>query len=159
MYKRQGRGPRPPGGSGFLVPRPEGRLLTACSWASNKWRHLDRGDQVVVRLSAGRMGDDRAAALDDDELVARLGAELGQVLGQDVAPTDVHVARWPRGFPQYRPGHLARMDEVRAGLPAGLALAGAALGGVGLPACIGSGRAAAASVVAGAPARPRGSTL
>ena len=154
-----GHGPRIPDGSGFLVPRPEGRLMTACSWASNKWRHLDRAGQVVVRLSAGRMGDDRAAAIDDAELVDRLRIELGTVLGGSVAPDEVHVARWPRGFPQYRPGHLTRMAGAVAGFPAGLALAGAALGGVGVPACIGSGEAAAASVLAELAGRPRRSTL
>ena len=30
----------PLGGSGFLVPRTEGRLITACTWASAKWPQL-----------------------------------------------------------------------------------------------------------------------
>ena len=153
-----GHGPRPMEGSGFLVPRREGRLLTACSWMSNKWRHL-ADSQVVVRLSAGRTGDRRAVTMDDEELVGRLLTELGEAVVVGAAPTAVRVARWPRGFPQYRPGHLARMAAVMADLPAGLALAGAALGGVGLPACIGSGRAAAASILAEVPEGRRRSTL
>ncbi len=137
---------RPLDGSGFLVARGEGRLMTACSWASSKWSHLDPGDQVVLRVSAGRAGDARAEALDDDALVARLALELRQALGIDVAPSEVCVTRWRRAFPQYAPGHLERMAlaeaEVAAQLP-GVALAGAALAGVGLPACIASGRRAA----------------
>ena len=31
----------PMDGSGFLVPRESGLLLTACSWATTKWPHLD----------------------------------------------------------------------------------------------------------------------
>ncbi len=133
-------------GSGFLVARGEGRLMTACSWASSKWSHLDRGDQVVLRVSAGRAGDARVEALDDDALVDRLRLELGEFLGITVAPSQVRVARWTRAFPQYAPGHRPRMAaaeaELRRRLP-GVVLAGAALAGVGLPACIASGRRAA----------------
>ena len=57
-------------GSGFLVPRPEGLLLTACSWASSKWEHL-AGDPVIVRASAGRFGDERIDDMDDSQLIDR----------------------------------------------------------------------------------------
>jgi protoporphyrinogen/coproporphyrinogen III oxidase len=137
--------PRPLDGSGFLVPRVEGRLMTACSWASSKWAHLARPGRVLLRVSAGRAGDERAAALDDEALVARLRVELGAAMGIEAAPLEVRVTRWPRAFPQYGPGHLTRMAEASATLASqapGLALAGAALGGIGLPACIGTGRAA-----------------
>ncbi len=136
---------RPLDGSGFLVARGEGRLMTACSWASSKWAHLDPGDQVVLRVSAGRAGDARAQALDDEALVARLGLEVGQALAITAPPSEVRVTRWPRAFPQYAPGHLARVATAEAELTArlpGVALAGAALAGVGLPACIASGRRA-----------------
>ncbi|MDP8986848.1 MAG: protoporphyrinogen oxidase, partial [Actinomycetota bacterium] len=91
-------------------------------------------------------GDERAAALGDDAVVARLRLELGAALGITAPPAEVRVARWPGAFPQYAPGHLARMagvEEELAGRLPGVTLAGAALAGVGLPACIGSARAAA----------------
>jgi oxygen-dependent protoporphyrinogen oxidase len=138
--------PRPLDGSGFVVAAGEGRLMTACSWSSSKWAHLDRPGQVVLRVSAGRAGDERAPALGDDALVARLRLELGDALGISEPPRQVLVARWPDAFPQYAPGHLDRMAAVHAELDGrlpGVALAGAVLAGVGLPACIGSGRAAA----------------
>lgn len=141
--------PGPLDGSGFLVPRVEGRLMTACSWASSKWAHLQRPGQVLLRVSAGRAGDERAMAMDDDALVASLRVELEAAMGIRDEPLDVRVTRWHRAFPQYGPGHLARMADARATLAADLpsmALAGAALGGVGLPACIGSGRSAARAV-------------
>lgn len=138
-------------GSGFLVARGEGRLITACSWASSKWRHLaGSGDHVVLRVSAGRAGDARAAALDDDTLVARLHLELDEALGLGAAPSEVRVTRWPRAFPQYAPGHLARIAGAEADLERflpGVAMAGAALSGVGLPACIATGRTAAERVL------------
>lgn len=139
----------PLAGSGFLVPRVEGRLVTACSWSSSKWAHLSGGDSVVLRASAGRIGDERAMALSDDELVARVHDELAQAMGLRAAPVDHEVVRWARAFPQYEPGHLARItaieDELARVAPR-VALAGAALRGVGIPACISSGRAAAAAL-------------
>jgi protoporphyrinogen/coproporphyrinogen III oxidase len=64
------------------------------------------------------------------------------------APSEVRVNRWPASFPQYVPGHLDRIDAVERGLPDGIALAGAALRGVGVPACIRSGREAATRLLA-----------
>ncbi|CAN5125323.1 protoporphyrinogen oxidase [soil metagenome] len=136
-------------GSGFLVARGEGHLMTACSWASSKWAHLDTGDRVVLRVSAGRAGDARADSLDDDALVSRLRLELKVVLAISETPTDVRVARWPRAFPQYTPGHYRRIAAAEAELAVrlpGVALAGAALAGVGIPACIASGVRAAQSL-------------
>ena len=146
--------PHLPAGSGFLVPRGEGRLMTACSWSSSKWTHLRaESGRVLLRVSAGRADDHRARAMDDRELEARLRLELRDAMGITTPPVAVRVTRWDDAFPQYAPGHLARMAAAEAGLAArlpGVALAGAALRGVGLPACIGSGRAAARSVLEGA---------
>jgi oxygen-dependent protoporphyrinogen oxidase len=137
-------------GSGFLVPRPEGLLMTACTWVTSKWAHAAPAGTVVLKVSAGRTGDDRHLGLDDDVLVAQLRADLRRTMGIDAEPREVAVHRWPRAFPQYAPGHLDRIGAARADLAAHLphvAIAGAAVQGVGLPACIGSGRAAARSVL------------
>ena len=141
---------RPLDASGLLVPRPEGLLMTACSWASSKWAHLAAPGRFLLRVSAGRVGDDRHESLDDDALVAQLRDDLRTTMGVRGEPLEVAVHRWPRAFPQYPPGHLERMAALQERLPSGLALAGALLGGVGIPACIASGRAAAR--------RARGST-
>lgn len=141
-------------GSGFLVPAPElggaggpdDGLLTACSWASSKWAHLrGNGETVLFRASAGRYGDERALGLTDDELVWSLSRELAPVLGIAGGPTLSRVTRWRRSLPQYRPGHLGRVDrwdaEMADATP-GLALAGASLRGLGIPAIIASARVA-----------------
>jgi oxygen-dependent protoporphyrinogen oxidase len=147
-YRREDVG-RELDGSGFLVPRREGRLMTACSWASSKWPDVASPGTVVVRVSAGRAGDARAVAQADDVLVARLHAELTAALDITGDPAGRHVTRWIDGFPQYQPGHADLVAAVQAGLPAGLEVAGAAYDGVGIPACIGSGRAAARRALAG----------
>ena len=142
-------------GSGFLVPRGDRRhpdpLLTACTWLTSKWPELRRHGDVLVRVSVGRDGDDRHMSLDDDELVARCLAELGAMLGVTGSPVETLVTRWPLAFPQYEVGHLARVAAIEsaAGCLGSVALAGAALHGVGIPACIGSGRRAARAVLDG----------
>ncbi len=140
----------PAGSSGFLVPRSQGRLMTACSFASNKWPHWASEGRAVVRVSAGRAGDARAMDLDDDDLAARLVAELGQALRQSLSPDAIRISRWPEAFPQYQVGHARRVEQleatVRHALPR-VALAGASYHGAGLPACIASGRRAARAVL------------
>jgi len=133
-------------GSGFLVPRTEGRLLTAGTWTSSKWPHLAPAGLVLVRASAGRYGDERALQLDDTELVGALHAELAEAMGLSGPPVEHRVTRWPGAFPQYTVGHLDRVAAAEAelaGLP-GLEAAGAAFRGLGIPACIAQGEAAAA---------------
>ena len=130
--------PSLPAGSGFLVPRTEHRLMTACTFLSAKWPTLAASGLVLLRVSAGRLGDARVSQLDDDELVDRLHREVAEALGAAKAPVTTRVDRWVRGFPQYEPGHLARVDRIEAalaGLP-GLTVAGAAYRGLGLAACV-----------------------
>jgi len=142
--------------SGLLVPRPEGRLMTACSFGSSKWPHwsLDP-ERVVLRASAGRHGDERALALDDDELVEALLGELAELLGVSGDVLQWRVSRWPRSFPQYAPGHAGRLaaaeDALARDLP-GVLLAGASHRGIGIPACIRQGWQAADRLTAQAAA-------
>lgn len=148
---------RPLDASGYLVPRTEGCLITACTWASAKWAHLAAPGQVLLRASAGRYGDERIAELDDAQLVAAVREDLGTTMGLDAEPRDVRIVRWTRSFPQYVPGHLQRMAALEARLAEdapGVALAGAVLRGVGIPACIREGRAAAGTVAGRLAERP-----
>lgn len=144
---------RPLAGTGFLVPPAEGRLLTACSYASSKWPHWAGPGDVVLRASAGRWGDERPAALGDGDLCDRLHNELAAALGLAAGPRLTRVTRWEKSFPQYRPGHLARVSRAESALardaPA-VTLAGASYRGVGIAACVAQGRAAARRALAGA---------
>ena len=144
--------PEPLFGTGLLVPRgspaPDklggAYLVTACTYLSAKWPHLARADEVLVRASVGRLGDERFETMNDDELAQRVGAELGSLLGADGQPSAIAVDRWPAALPQYRVHHALRVAGVEAALQrlGGLAVAGAAFHGVGIPACVASGRRA-----------------
>jgi oxygen-dependent protoporphyrinogen oxidase len=142
--------PRPLPGSGVLVPRTEGRLMTACSCGSAKWPDWAEPGSVVLRVSAGRVDDARPAELDDDALISQLHAELQEMLGVSQPPAASRVARWPDAFPQYEVGHLDRVTRIERALLVdlpGVVVAGAAFRGVGLPACIAQGRSAASRVM------------
>jgi oxygen-dependent protoporphyrinogen oxidase len=141
-------------GSGFLVPRSEGLLVTACSWSSSKWAHLApaEGDgTTLLRASVGRADDPRFTSLDDTDLIAQVVDDLTRTMALRGDPTDVRVSRWNRSLPQYAPGHLDHVAAAEAELAATLPtirLAGASLRGVGIPACILSGQTAADAVLA-----------
>jgi len=144
-----------PATSGVLVAADEPLSIKAATHSSRKWRHLaPDGDGLVrLRASLGRFGEAASLQVDDAELVARARADLAVLSGMSAAPVAVHVQRWGGGLPQYAVGHLDRVRAVEdavAALP-GLAVAGAALHGVGVPACVGTARAAAERVAAGVP--------
>ena len=141
--RRLARAPR--GRSGYLVPKPVQRLVTAVSFGSQKWSHWRRAGEVL-RVSLGRDGLDVLDRSDDD-LVAAAVAEVGEHVGVDLQPTAVRVSRWPAAFPQYRPGHRGWLADVDAATPAGLFLTGASYRGIGVPACIADAEAIAAAVM------------
>jgi oxygen-dependent protoporphyrinogen oxidase len=137
-------------GSGFLVPRTEGRLMTACTFGSNKWPHWSGPDVRVVRISAGRTGDERAIGMDDGPLVDALHRELTEAIGVAGRPIEARVSRWVDAFAQYEPGHLDRVARIEGALATdmpGVHVAGAAYRGVGIPACVASARRAADAAV------------
>jgi oxygen-dependent protoporphyrinogen oxidase len=140
---------RLPKGSGFLVPRCEGRLLTGCTVVSAKWPESARPGEIVIRASTGRYGDDRATKMSDDELTGRVLGELKDLIGASTQPLTSLVHRWPRAFPQYLPGHIGRIERARSALSAlpPIELVGAALGGIGIPACVTSGERAAMTIL------------
>jgi oxygen-dependent protoporphyrinogen oxidase len=96
----------------------------------------------------GRFDDERADAWSDDQVVERVWTELSLLMGLSGEPLESRVTRWPKAFPQYRVHHLMRTAGIEAAVAriGGVAVAGAAYRGVGIPACIASGRAAAQAV-------------
>jgi oxygen-dependent protoporphyrinogen oxidase len=132
--------------SGVLVAGGERLQAKAITLSSRKWGR--RGNVELVRLSFGRFGDDLARNAGDDDLLAWSEQDLATVFGVTVDPVDCHVQRWIDAMPQYGPGHPGLVAELRSGLPASMAVAGSFLDGIGVPSCIASATAAAASLVA-----------
>lgn len=133
--------------SGLLVPATEGRLVKAMTNFTTKWGR-DGEPVTLLRASVGRYRDEESLQREDGELARAVHAELGLLLGTDLPePLEFRVTRWGGGLPQYAPGHLDRVARARAAAPPTLALAGAGYDGVGIPACVASGEAAAERIV------------
>ncbi len=133
-------------GSGMLIPRGEGLLTTAASWGSSKWPHWADEEHVILRVSAGRAGDTRALALDDNDLVETLLTEVANILEIEGDLVEWRVSRWIDAFPQYAPGHdrlVAAIERDLRSDMSGLFLAGAGYKGIGIPACINQGNQSA----------------
>jgi oxygen-dependent protoporphyrinogen oxidase len=138
------------GRSGYLVPAVDGKAVKAVTFSTVKWPHLakaaaDAGSPVhIVRCSVGRIGEVAMLQRDDADLVALAAAELAEATGIPGSPVESRVTRWGGGLPQYNVGHLQRVARVRSAVAGqrGLAVAGAAFDGVGIPACVATARTA-----------------
>ncbi|MFT4199524.1 FAD-dependent oxidoreductase [Gordonia sp. (in: high G+C Gram-positive bacteria)] len=143
---------RVPDHSGILAATGEelargesANAVKAITISSRKWDHYAGPDgRVRLRASFGRLGEPVTGT--DADLVRTAAAALAQVCDEVPGVVDAAVQRWPGGLPCYAPGHTERVAAILAGLPAGVAVAGAAYRGVGVPACIAQARGAAAAV-------------
>lgn len=133
-------------GSGYLVPKPDQRWVSAASFGSNKWAHWRPDDgSMILRVSLGRDGLE-VMHFDNDTLINLALADMKLHLGVDMTPSEIRVSRWAESFPQYRPHHFARLAELEHSLGAaapGIVFAGASYRGIGIPACVQQARAAA----------------
>jgi oxygen-dependent protoporphyrinogen oxidase len=135
-------------GYGYVVPRVESPDVLAATWSSSKWEGRAPEESSLVRVYLGRFGGHDVTCEPDERLVERARREL-RFLGIEEEPDRAWIHRWPQGMPQYLLGHPERLERIDAALERhpGLALAGAAYRGVGIPDCIHSGEEAAGSLV------------
>jgi oxygen-dependent protoporphyrinogen oxidase len=135
-------------GAGFIVPRTEGRRITACSWSSTKFDHRAPEDCALLRVFIGGALAEDLAEQDESSLIQLAREELKIIMGITAEPVIASAYRWHKANPQYELGHEERMNEldrVLAGYP-GLHLAGAAYRGAGIPDCIQSGTKAVKAI-------------
>ena len=126
-------------GSGFLVPRKEGRTITACTWTSTKWLHTSPDDRVLMRFYVGRSGDEQVVDESDEQIKAKVLHDMRELMGIDAEPLFTEITRLHHSMPQYPVGHMDNISMLRAQLAAqypGLLALGAGYDGVGLPDCI-----------------------
>jgi len=144
--------PHPLDGFGFVVPAIERRRVIAGSFSSVKYAGRAPAGAVLLRLFCGGVLGPDVTGLADDELIALARDELRALLSVTATPRLVRVQRHPRAMPQYELGHLDRLGRIDAALRRhpGLALAGNAYRGVGIPDCIHSGERAAERVTGAA---------
>ena len=138
---------------GLVVPHRERRRILATSFSSRKFPDRAPADSVLMRTFVGGAMQPEFFDLDDDELRRIVLAELSDIFGVRGDPEICLVVRYPRAMPQYLVGHLDRVARIES-LTArhhGLALAGNAYRGVGVPDAISSGESAAQAVLSTLP--------
>lgn len=136
-------------GFGFLVPASEGRAMAACTFVHRKFPGRAAEGIGLLRCF---LGGSRAAELSgasEETLLATFRSDLKELTGVTAEPLFTRVYRWRQSTAQYAVGHGERVARVRtqlAKLP-GLALAGNAYDGVGVPDCIRAGQEAVRTVL------------
>ena len=136
-------------GFGFVVPRKEGKCLTACTWVSTKFPFRSGPEGVLLRCFLGGSRNHGLLERSDERITADTLRELDEIMQLRATPSFVRIYRWENRMPQYDVGHLTRLETLAAHLKShpGLCLAGNGYHGIGIPDCIQSGSAAAAAVL------------
>jgi oxygen-dependent protoporphyrinogen oxidase len=134
---------------GVVVPTCEHRDILAMSFASEKYPGRVADDETLVRIFMGGAIRPEILERSDSELLEIAWRELQSLLGIRTPPKFQKLVRWTEAMPQYLVGHLQKMDRIQSRLDSfpGLALAGNAYSGVGIPQCIRSGHAAASKIM------------
>ncbi len=135
-------------GFGFVVPFVERRSLIACTFSSVKFAGRAPDGDVLLRAFVGGAMQPELFELDEKEIIERVKADLRDLLGVTSQPLFAEVNKWNGSMPQYHLGHLELVDRIveRTRIHSGLALAGNAYSGAGIPDCIRSGETAAESL-------------
>lgn len=137
-----------PTGFGFLVPPTENRRILATTFLHNKFAHRAPDDRALIRCFLGGTRDEEILQRSEDEILTLVRRDLREILGITAEPLLARVFKWKQAMAQCGIGHGARVERIRgliAGIP-GLALAGNAYGGIGVPDCVREGVEAAGSL-------------
>jgi len=139
----------PLNGMGFVVPSTERKNIIACSFSSVKFEGRAPGEIALLRAFIGGPDQQSLIGRDDAVVAGLVEKDLGDILGLQDKPIHTHISHWKNVMPQYHVGHLDLVERIEshlAHLP-GLALAGNAFRGVGIPDCIRSANGAAESLL------------
>ena len=136
-------------GFGFVVPAIEGRRILSASFSSQKFPGRAPADKVLLRIFIGGACQPEYLERSDAELQQLAAEEIAELLGANGPPALATIARWSQSMPQYHLGHLDRVGRIESAVAGinGLALAGNAYRGVGIPQVVQSGEAAVERVL------------
>jgi oxygen-dependent protoporphyrinogen oxidase len=135
---------------GFVVPFVEGRRITAATISSQKYPDRSPQGGTLLRAFIGGALQPELVERSDEELAQIARDEFRDLLGIVAQPRFAVTRRWMRLLPEYGVGHVALVGDIKdaAARLSGLALAGSAYHGVGIPDCAATGRSAAERVLA-----------
>jgi oxygen-dependent protoporphyrinogen oxidase len=129
--------PKLPSGFGLLVGNQhDQQSLLACTFVNQKFANRAPQRSTLLRVFFSSAAADTLSSATEEQIAEITRSQLSSLVGP--LPPEPHVAlvrSWPRSLPQYEVGHLVRMRELHEPLGAlrGIAIAGNAMRGVGLP--------------------------
>jgi oxygen-dependent protoporphyrinogen oxidase len=134
---------------GIVIPRVEGRPVLAISCTSRKYPGRVPDGELLLRVFIGGAIAPELLQQPDQKLLQIAWEQAKELLHLSTPPSWQQLIRWPDAMPQYILGHSQRIAAIEQGLSKwpGLALAGSAYRGVGIPQCVASGRQAAAQIL------------
>ena len=135
----------PLNGMGFVVPVTEGLNLVGCSFSSVKFQNRAPVDDVLLRVFVGEKASVVKEGMNTTKLVTTVLRDVSHLLGIEKEPIFSVVSYHSQAMAQYLIGHknlVNEIDKLVENFP-GLALAGNAFHGIGIPDCINSGQQAA----------------
>jgi oxygen-dependent protoporphyrinogen oxidase len=137
------------GSIGYFLPRTARTCVRSLTLTSEKFPGRAPPGSMQLRITLADRDGRSMDCLTDDDLIETAAAEVGSLLGLQGTPHFRHIVRHRHALPQYTVGHLTRMNKIDCYLAEcpGLALAGAAYRGVGVPQCVHSGELAAETVL------------
>ena len=132
-------------GFGIIYPHVDNGQVIAISFSSNKFKGRCADDELLIRVFIGGALQSSLVDLDDESLVNIATQQLNKSLGLTGAPLFQKVYRWRNCMPQYHIGHTPRVEKIESLVAEqpNLELAGNSYHGVGVPACVASGKSAA----------------
>ena len=125
-------------GFGFLAPRSEKMRSLGSLWPADIFADRAPSGLRLTTTMIGGAHDENAVEIDDANLARIVLDDLRRAMGFVVAPRFKRVVRHARAIPQYTLGHLDRVAAIEHALAerSGLVIAGNALHGISVNACI-----------------------
>jgi oxygen-dependent protoporphyrinogen oxidase len=140
-------------GMGFVVPMTEQLNLIGCSFSSVKFENRAPADHVLLRAFVGENSNsikgNTKESTNQKDIIYTVLKDVTKLLGIEAEPIFSIVSQHSQAMAQYLVGHqklVREIEELAKGL-SGLALAGNAYHGIGIPDCINSGEQAALTLL------------
>jgi oxygen-dependent protoporphyrinogen oxidase len=99
-------------GLGLLAPSCEKRALLGAQFCSTMFPARAQDGHVALAAYIGGARSPDLARLPASKLIELARAEFRELIGARGEPAVARVRHWPRGLPQYRPGHEQRRQDI-----------------------------------------------
>ena len=138
-------------GFGLLTTASAQKEILGVLWDSSIFPDRAPASCKSVRVMIGGQRNPKLAQQDESALVEIALKGLRETMGITDTPASIFVERWARGIPNYKPGHLANVDEIFALLKKfpGLYLNSNAYYGISLNDCVRNSKLCAQQVMSG----------